>query len=86
LTIEGIKEFESLRDFLYARMRGVKDTHAHSSPPNNTQPVTSSTASESAASADELTLALREAVSELRAIRSALEKRDANNPEEPRHV
>src|ERR1051325_5493781 len=25
LTIEGIKEFELLRDFLYSRMRGVKD-------------------------------------------------------------
>src|SRR5437773_419741 len=28
LTIEGIKEFELLRDFLYSRMRGVKDNRA----------------------------------------------------------
>lgn len=27
LTIEGVKEFELLRDFLYSRMRGVKDAH-----------------------------------------------------------
>lgn len=27
LTIEGVKDFELLRDFLYSRMRGVKDAH-----------------------------------------------------------
>src|SRR5436853_4133901 len=28
MTLEGLKEFEAVRDFLYARMRGVKD-HPH---------------------------------------------------------
>lgn len=26
MTLEGLKEFEAVRDFLYSRMRGVKDT------------------------------------------------------------
>ena len=77
LTIEGIKEFELLRDFLYARMRGVKDAHANKP---------TSAVLESAAPVDELTGVLREAVSELRAIRSALEKRESATPEESRHV
>ncbi|MEJ1973840.1 MAG: PH domain-containing protein [Lacunisphaera sp.] len=33
MTIEGLKEFEALRDFLYARMRGVKDPHVHPAAP-----------------------------------------------------
>jgi putative membrane protein len=67
LTIEGLKEFEPLRDFLYARMRGVKDSHAH-----HTLPVTQPGAS---FPADEVTATLREVVTELRAVREALEKR-----------
>src|SRR5437868_6927415 len=34
LTIEGIKEFELLRDYLYSRMRGVKDHHAQTTIPS----------------------------------------------------
>src|SRR5215218_7475826 len=54
MTIEGIKQFEALRDFLYARMRGVKDGHAH--------PAAAARISSSAAmpQADELTAALRD--------------------------
>lgn len=80
MTIEGVKEFEPLRDFLYARMRGVKDGHAH--------PVDASNASsaEDRTAADELTLALRETAHELRALRETLEKRERNPPKEPRHV
>ena len=87
LTIEGIKEFELLRDFLYARMRGVKDGHPHG--PSHTPSETASAAGgsvESAAAAGELTVVLREAVCELRAIRSALEKRASAPSEEPPHV
>jgi uncharacterized membrane protein YdbT with pleckstrin-like domain len=29
LTIEGFKEFEAIRDFLYARMRGARDKTTH---------------------------------------------------------
>src|SRR3954467_8402951 len=32
MTIEGIKEFEQLRDFLYSRMRGVKDHQSVATP------------------------------------------------------
>jgi len=87
LTIEGIKEFELLRDFLYARMRGVKDAHAHGHPHAPAVPLSlASTSQETPASADELTTVLREATFELRAIRSLLEKRETVKPEEPRHV
>src|SRR3954471_13875797 len=54
MTIEGIKEFEPLRDFLYSRMRGVKDGHAPAAQ--------AATAAEtaSAASSDAVAAALRE--------------------------
>jgi putative membrane protein len=29
MTIEGVRDPEALRDFLYARMRGAKDEHEH---------------------------------------------------------
>lgn len=80
MTIEGVKEFEALRDFLYSRMRGVKETHA--------QPTASSQSSSAvtAPPADELTAALRETARELRALRAVLEKRSNTRPEETRHV
>ena len=64
LTIEGIKEFETLRDYLYTRMRGVKDKHISTPAPSAT-----------ASHPDELTAALREAAAELRAVREALAAR-----------
>lgn len=64
LTIEGVKEFELLRDFLYARMRGVKDAPAPTGGASS--------------SPDELTAALREVAGELRAVRDALEKRKSD--------
>src|SRR6476660_4844577 len=75
LTIEGIKEFELLRDFLYSRMRGVKDHHA------KTNAAGPAPAGHSATS-DELTTVLREVVSELRAVRESLEKQNATRPED----
>lgn len=66
MTIEGIKEFEALRDFLYARMRGVKDPH----------PAPAAGPAAGAASAD-VVLALREAAAELRALRAELAARNA---------
>ena len=68
LTIEGVREFEELRDFLYSRMRGVKDPAPHSAttdlvaPPPGTAP-------------DELAAALRETAAELRALREELARR-----------
>src|SRR4051812_47041870 len=72
MTIEGIKEFEALRDFLYSRMRGVKD-HAHPHPaPVSTAPATIPAIG---GGAGELAAALREAAVELRAVREALAQR-----------
>ena len=79
LTIEGIKDFELLRDFLYSRMRGVKDHHA----PTNTP---SLTAAANDTSSYELTTALREVTLELRAVREAIEKRGTTLSEDSRHV
>lgn len=60
MTIEGLKEFEAVRDFLYLKMRGVKSPAAR--------------AGAGAAPADaELATALREVAAELRATREALE-------------
>jgi putative membrane protein len=74
MTIEGIKEFEALRDFLYHRMRGVKD-HAHHPTPVAAPATPAAVSSQSAGSSDELVAALRETAQELRAVREALAKR-----------
>jgi putative membrane protein len=64
MTIEGLLEFEAVRDFLYARMRGTRKPVAvatpASAPPHETA---------------EAVGLLREAVHELRAARQALERR-----------
>jgi len=67
MTIEGIKEFEALRDFLYARMRGVKDHGA-------VAPAATGIAADgrSEVGSGELAAALRETASELRAVREEL--------------
>ena len=69
VTIEGIKEFEALRDFLYARMRGVKD--------HGPAPAALAATTESAAGPGngELVAALRETAAELRAVREELARR-----------
>lgn len=66
MTIEGLKEFEALRDFLYSKMRGVKD-----------HPAAAPTAAPPAAGAapGELAAALREVAGELRAVREELARR-----------
>ena len=63
MTLEGLHEFELVRDFLYSKMRGVRGT----APPPSSAPVVSEDAS--------LAAALREVAAELRAVREALEKR-----------
>jgi uncharacterized protein len=76
VTIEGIKEFEALRDFLYSRMRGVKD-HA----PASAAPLTRAGSAEVADAASagpaggEIITALRETTAELRAVREELARR-----------
>src|SRR5688572_32016423 len=60
MTIEGLHEFEEVRDYLYSKMRGVRAGTA--------QPA-------GAAPQSDLASALREVAAELRAVREALEKR-----------
>ncbi len=58
MTLEGLLEFEAVRDFLYSRMRGARDSAKHGP----------------AAAADETLALLREIVRELRGAREALER------------
>ena len=70
MTLEGLQEFEAVRDFLYSKMRGVKD---HASHPAGAVP--GGPALALAAGNSELAAALRETAAELRAVREALERR-----------
>ncbi len=69
MVIEGIKEFEAVGDFLYSRMRGVKDHPARPTipPPHESIAITAGDAV--------LADALREVAAELRAVRQTLETR-----------
>jgi putative membrane protein len=73
MTLEGLKEFEAVRDFLYSRMRGVKDP-AH--PP-------AGAAGAGGAPDAELAAALREVARELRETRLAWQARPPAAPESP---
>jgi putative membrane protein len=70
MTLEGLLEYEAVRDFLYARMRGVKD-RAHS-PASAASTHAHATATMSPATHDELTATLREVAGELRQLRESL--------------
>ncbi len=59
LTVEGMPQFEAIRDFLYGRMRGAKD-HAPTALPHT------------AGASDDLAETLREVAAEVRALRLAL--------------
>ena len=67
MTLEGLREFEAVRDFLYSKMRGVKD-HTHPSP-------VAAVAGPALPGEAGLAAALRETAGELRAVREALERR-----------
>jgi len=73
MTIEGIREFGALRDFLYSRMRGARGLGQ----PGSAEGSGRSPVSEASASGElgEVAAALREAVVELHEIRVALERR-----------
>lgn len=73
MTLEGLKEFEAVRDFLYSKMRGVQD------PAHRSAPVTDD---HNAA----LAAVLHEVAQELRATRLALTERQPAIREESRHV
>jgi len=71
LTLEGLREFNAIRDFLYDRMRGVKDP---APAPDARAPASEGAMIESAAEA-ELAAVLHEVVGELRELRRAIEQR-----------
>lgn len=81
MTLEGIPQFEAVRDFLYARMRGVKD-HTHTPVRATSVPAPSNVSADA-----ELAATLREVASELRLLREALvsSPRPKSSPEVP-HV
>ena len=74
MTIEGVPQFEGLRDFLYARMRGAKGGAQSAvrqvEVGGGISPAPGRTAN------DELAGVLREAAAELRALRRSIEDRD----------
>jgi putative membrane protein len=76
MTLEGLQEFEAVRDFLYSKMRGVKD-QGH-------RPAASAATGSSGHDA-ELAAALREVARELRETRAALTAR-ASGGKDSGHV
>jgi len=68
MTIEGIAEFEAVRDFLYAQMRGTKDSHTI---PRGAR---DALIPANAVVEEELVRTLKTIAEELGAIRIALEK------------
>ena len=69
MTLEGFKEFEAVRDFLYHKMRGVKDPARQRAAP------AAAVQSGAPTPSDELAAALREVARELRETRLALQAR-----------
>jgi putative membrane protein len=72
MTLEGLLEFEAIRDYLYARMRGSHDRPSTAPQSAVTGP------GFGGAGVRELTGALREVTAELRAVREALERRQSD--------
>ena len=72
MTIEGVREFEALRDFLYSKMRGTKDRSLATAPAGALEP----------AAASELVAVLREIAAEVRALRTESERARAEHARE----
>lgn len=72
MTIEGILEYEQLRDFLYSRMRGARGMHD----PAAGAPGSGGGSSALAPASPGLAALLAEAAGELRAVRQLLERRE----------
>jgi putative membrane protein len=70
MTLEGLLEFEAIRDYLYTRMRGSKD------PRRTAMRAPAGTAGVDTAAMQELALTLREVAAELRSLREALAGRE----------
>ena len=63
MVIEGLQDFEAIRDFLYTRMRGIHEPHG-----------ASAEAARQADEASDVARAIREAAAELRAIRESIDR------------
>jgi putative membrane protein len=72
MTIEGLREFEAVRDFLYARMRGARD-HGPGAP-------TGRVPAAADPSMQALADTLREVAAEVRALRAAVTERESGGP------
>jgi membrane protein YdbS with pleckstrin-like domain len=83
LVIEGFKEYELIRDFLYTRMRGYQSRHAASPATMPSTAPTIGAASGGDAEVVSLLLGIRD---ELRRTRESLEGRPASPQTPPRHV
>ena len=71
MTLEGLLEFEVIRDYLYVRMRGAHSRGAGAW----AAAASAADVAVAPAVADELATTLREVTAELRAVREALERR-----------
>jgi uncharacterized membrane protein YdbT with pleckstrin-like domain len=76
MTIEGLREYEQLRDFLYARMRGTRGAGTAAAR-GGSAPAEPAAEPVGGADAVELTSTLRAVADELRALRAELETRRA---------
>ncbi len=72
MTVEGIAEYDALRDFLYARMRGTRAAAAPAAAAAVTE-IESAAGSVSGAASAELAATLRSVAEELKRVRRALE-------------
>lgn len=78
MTIEGLLEYEEVRDFLYSKMRGLKEPQRTTAPAKGDESVTLS-----GATVTQLAASLHEAAGELRQIRELLEKKMGSPPDNP---
>lgn len=77
MTLEGILEFEAVRDFLYSRMRGMRGVplrpgHEGAAAPAPAADAAAATPASAPATGGDLAAVLREVASELRAVRREL--------------
>jgi putative membrane protein len=81
LTLEGLKNFEMVRDFLYSRMRGVHEgtLAPHSSAPTAVPGLVGASAAAAGTAVEGLAPVLREIRDELRALRKELEVKRGDN-------
>jgi uncharacterized membrane protein YdbT with pleckstrin-like domain len=85
MTIEGLREYEQIRDFLYARMRGTRGAGVAAPARAGSEAAAAAAIPAGGAEAVELTSTLRAVADELRALRMELEARRAAE-EEARHA